>query len=212
VSLAFVFEKRIGARHQVEIALPFEFVEDPATGSRSGGVGDLALAAKSALFHDADWGSIVSLGHELRVPTGVEDRDRGAGAVVFEPFLSAGQVVAENGSIQLQVVGEIPAKTGRADPELVTRVAAGWSFELGRFGRTLTPMLELENALVFGDGEAVDEWDLIPQLQLALSKRQHVLFNLGLRVPVSQTSERDLRIAAYLLWDWYDGGLFEGWN
>jgi mono/diheme cytochrome c family protein len=193
-ALQFIFEKRVGARH------------------RGAGVGDLALAAKSALFHDAGWGTIIALGHELRVPTGDEDRDRGKGTVVFEPFLAAGQVIAENGFLQAQVVGELPAKTRRADPELLTRAALGWTFELGRFGRTLTPMLELQNALVFDGNAPLDEWDLIPQFQLALSKRQHVLFNLGLRVPISQTSERDLRVAAYLLWDWYDGGLFEGWN
>jgi mono/diheme cytochrome c family protein len=211
-ALQFIFEKRVGARHQVEIALPIEFVENADTRHRGAGVGDLALAAKSALFHDAGWGTIIALGHELRVPTGDEDRDRGKGTVVFEPFLAAGQVIAENGFLQAQVVGELPAKTRRADPELLTRAALGWTFELGRFGRTLTPMLELQNALVFDGNAPLDEWDLVPQFQLALSKRQHVLFNLGLRVPVSQTSERDLRVAAYLLWDWYDGGLFEGWN
>jgi hypothetical protein len=35
--------------------------------------------------------------------------------------------------------------------------------------------------------------------------------SLGARVPVTQTDERPVRALLYLLWDWYDGGLTEGW-
>lgn len=211
VTTELIFEKRIGARHQLEIALPIEVVEDPGNGDLGAGIGDLALAAKSAIFHDPEWGSIAALGHELLLPTGDEDAGRGSGTVVFEPFVSFGQVVAGDGSFQLQVAGEIPADGDRGDPELLTRAALGWTFTAGRFGRSVTPMLELLSTLAFDGGQPTDDWDLVPQLQIALSRRQHLLLNVGARVPVSNRDDRSVRFATYLLWDWYDGGLFEGW-
>ena len=53
--------------------------------------------------------------------------------------------------------------------------------------------------------------DLVPQCQVALNTRQHILFNVGARVPVSETSGRDTQLVMYLLWDWFDGGFFDGW-
>ncbi len=207
-----IFEKRIGARHQVEIALPFELAENAANRHRGGGIGDLALAAKSAIFHDLERGSILALGSELLLPTGDDERGRGSGTVIFEPYLSLGQLVAEDGFVQLQLAGEIPAEGDRGDPEILTRAALGWSFTAGRFGRSVTPMLEILNAQVFDRGRPDDVWDLVPQLQAALSQRQHLLLSVGVRVPVSDRDERSVRFVTYLLWDWYDGGFTEGWR
>ena len=53
--------------------------------------------------------------------------------------------------------------------------------------------------------------DLIPQLQLSLNTRQHVLANIGLLVPATHRSGRSVRLLVYLLLDWFDGGFFEGW-
>ena len=56
------------------------------------------------------------------------------------------------------------------------------------------------------------EWDILPQLQVSLSKRQHILINAGLRVPVNERDERHKTFMVYFLWDWFDGGLFSGWR
>lgn len=210
-SAELVFEKRIGARHQVEIALPIELAEKPGNGHVGTGIGDLALAAKTTVFDDLARGSIFSLGSELLLPTGDEDRGRGSGTVVFEPFACFGQIVAGDGSLQLQLAGELPADSDHGDPELLARSALGWTFAQGRFGRTFTPMLEVLGTFVFDGGDPADEWDLVPQLQVSLSRRQHVLLSAGARVPVGDGGERDVRFLAYLLWDWFDGGLLEGW-
>jgi len=58
---------------------------------------------------------------------------------------------------------------------------------------------------------SANEWDVLPQLQVSLSNRQHVLINVGVRAPVSQRRERNSTVLVYLLWDWFDGGLFSGW-
>jgi hypothetical protein len=54
-------------------------------------------------------------------------------------------------------------------------------------------------------------WDVAPQVQVTLSRRQHVMLAVGVRVPVSERAGRSPAVLSYLLWDWYDGGLFAGW-
>jgi hypothetical protein len=58
---------------------------------------------------------------------------------------------------------------------------------------------------------ATTKWDLVPQMQVTLSKRQHVMLNVGFRFPVNERSGRQGEFLMYLLWDWFDGGLLSGW-
>jgi hypothetical protein len=46
---------------------------------------------------------------------------------------------------------------------------------------------------------------------VSLSARQHVLVNIGVRLPAGARLERRASLVAYFLWDWFDGGLFSGW-
>jgi hypothetical protein len=50
----------------------------------------------------------------------------------------------------------------------------------------------------------------VPQLQVTLSTRQHIMANIGIRVPLDDP-HRPTTAAVYLLWDWFDGGFLEGW-
>ena len=52
----------------------------------------------------------------------------------------------------------------------------------------------------------------MPQVQITLSKRQHVIVNGGVRIPLNMRAERDAQVIAYFLWDWFDGGLWDGWR
>ena len=61
------------------------------------------------------------------------------------------------------------------------------------------------------DRNAAFEWDALPQMQVSLSARQHILLNAGVRVPLSQRTERRTAVLVYLLWDWFDGGFWSGW-
>jgi hypothetical protein len=54
-------------------------------------------------------------------------------------------------------------------------------------------------------------WDVIPQIQIPLSKRLHVLGNVGFRFPANHTADRPRQFLFYVLWDWFDGSLLEGW-
>ena len=49
-------------------------------------------------------------------------------------------------------------------------------------------------------------------MQVSLSIFQHVLLDVGVRVPVNERETRSKAVMAYLLWDWFDGGFFELWR
>ena len=209
-----IFEKRVGARNQVELALPMAWLET-ATANGDGSddwrsvLGDLALGYKRVLYDDLDSGAIWSFNAELILPTGDEESGFGGGTTLFEPQLLYGQILPRGFFLQAQAGLGLPLE-GDADEEAFWRAAMGGSFNEGRWGRRWTPMLEVTGVRALTDG-ADTEWDLLPQLQVTLSQRQHVRLSVGARVPVSQTDTRDTRIVVYVLWDFFDGGLLEGW-
>jgi hypothetical protein len=72
-------------------------------------------------------------------------------------------------------------------------------------------MVEVLGARELEEGKAI-AWDLVPQLQVSLSKRQHVLLAAGVQIPLNETAARKPQVLFYLLWDWFDGELFgSGW-
>ncbi|MCI0436970.1 MAG: c-type cytochrome [Gemmatimonadetes bacterium] len=206
-----LYERRFGPRTQWEIAVPFG-VRGAITpgGSSEFGLGDVEIALKHAVWHSLEAGSILSVGSEVLLPTGDDDAGFGKGAVVIEPYISFGRIVATDGFVQAQVLAEISTNEAKAEHELGWRVTAGRTFTEGRFGRTWTPMLEVLGAheLESGGGTA---WDLVPQLQVSLNTRQHVLLNVGARIPATDGAARATQLMVYVLWDWFDGGLFDGW-
>jgi len=214
ISTQLLFEKRIGARAMVEIELPViarEYDKDgrdgPTNSKWYGGVGDFAIGTKYAFFHSLDSGSIASVGAEVKFPTGNDDHGIGKGKVVFEPFLAAGQILPSNSFVQGQLLGEITTGGGS---ELYLRTALGKTFIPQLHGRTWTPMLELIGIVDFGSTTEVN-LDIVPQIQVSLNKRQHISMNVGVWIPATRNDTRATRVGAYLLWDWFDGGLFEGW-
>jgi hypothetical protein len=58
---------------------------------------------------------------------------------------------------------------------------------------------------------AETEVDVVPELQVTLSTRQHIRVLGGIDVPVTQRDTRDVAVLFYVLWDFADGGLLEGW-
>jgi mono/diheme cytochrome c family protein len=207
----FVYERRFGARNQFELVVPVPAHERDG-GGWTGGLGDIAAGMKRVLVHAPRAGSIVSVTGEVVLPTGNEDKGLGKGVAIFEPFLTFGQLLPADAFLQFQGGFEFPFDTGKAANEAFWRTAVGKSFSQGEGGRgrTWSPMLEVLAARELVSGESV-QWDLVPQVQVTLSTRQHVMLNLGVRVPVGGEGERPNQFLCYVLWDWFDGGLFEGW-
>ncbi|MFW6201823.1 MAG: c-type cytochrome [Gemmatimonadota bacterium] len=206
-----VYEKRFGARNQFELSVPFGVRErTPENGDWTGGMGDIGLGVKRAFFHSLASGTILSGTAEVILPTGDEDDTFGEGTVIVEPFLALGQILPEDAFLQLQAGVGVPLDRDRADDEAFGRAVLGRSFTEGRWGRVWSPMVELlaDRELVSG---ASTDWDLLPQLQVTLNTRQHVMANAGVRIPLTDADVRPTEILVYLLWDWFDGGLLEGW-
>jgi len=97
-----------------------------------------------------------------------------------------------------------------AEVDVFWRGAYGYTFSQGDFGRSWSPMLEVLGSLAVEDPSQV-HWDLAPQLQVSLSTRQHIALGLATRIPIEPGNDRAIGVWAYLLWEWFDGGLGEGW-
>lgn len=204
-----VYERRFGPLTQLELVVPFA-LRKCAQGSWTGGVGDLALGVKHVLLHSLGAGSILSPAGELKLPTSDADRSFGAGTPAAEVFISFGQLIPADGFVQLQAVAERPFDTGRVPNETALRVTVGRTWTQARWARAWSPMVELLGSREPVGGEAVT-WDLLPQLQVSLNTRQHVLANVGIRLPLTERTGCDESLELYLLWDWFDGGLRDGW-
>lgn len=210
ITNTLLYERRFGPRSQFEVEVPIGLTETgPGSGWRAG-FGDIALGIKHALFHSFASGSILSLGGEIKLPTGSESAGLGGGTVVLEPYISFGQILPSDAFVQLQALAEFPTETDNAASEGKWRAVVGKTWTQGSFGRTWTPMLEVMGETELENLDAV-LWDLVPQVQVTLNTRQHVMLNAGMRIPVADTTLRSSQIVVYILWDWFDGGLFDGW-
>jgi mono/diheme cytochrome c family protein len=210
VSNEFLYERRVGSRSQWEVKVPLD-ARGAGAGGWQAGLGDISLGFKRVLGHSLRRGAILSAGGEVVLPTGKEQRGLGSGTTTFEPFLVYGQILPHDAFIQAHTAVELPTDTDRASREAFWRVAAGRTFAAGGgAGRAWSPMLELLGARDLEAGAPV-RWDVVPQVQVTLSRRQHVMLNAGVQLPVSRRAGRGARFITYLLWDWWDGGFFEGW-
>ena len=207
----FVWEQRFGSRNQMELSLPITRADLGDPEGWKSGTGDIAVAVKHVLKHNLARGSILSLGGELVLPTGDEAKGFGSGTSAVESSLMYDKLLPRDAFLQVQGIAEFPNDSA-LENELVLRAAIGrtW-FADAPYGRAWTPMIEVLGARELDSG-ADPEWDLVPQLQLTLSKLQHVQAGAGVRLPVTDRSNRSAELVFYLLWDWFDGGVREGWR
>ena len=210
-----IYEQRIGARNQIEVALPFGWRQYDQKGAPQkteweSSIGDIALSGKRVLYASLDTGAIVSVGGELLLPTGNEDKGFGNGTTVFEPYVAYGQILPQDFFLQFQGGGAVSFNRDKAENDLFWKLATGRSFYQGHFGRRWTPMVELLGASELASNGNT-HWALAPQIEITLSTRQHVRLNIGARIPINDRDERDTEVGLYLLWDWFDGSFFEGW-
>ena len=117
----------------------------------------------------------------MELPTGKETLGLGKGVTVFEPFVTVGQILPENMFLHGQLGAKFPTDRDKAEAELFVRAAVGVTIEQGRFGRAWSPMVEVLQARELTAG-AQAQWDLVPQMQVTLNKRQHLMINGGVRI------------------------------
>ena len=209
VSNELLYERRFGARNMFEVNIPFD-AQQTSTGQWVRGLGDVAIAVKRAIYHDAERGTIFSLGEEVALPTGKQTEGLGTGSTIFETFAAFGQRLPRESFVQVHTGIALPTGDD-VEKEAFWRGAIGRTFVQGGFHRSWSPMLEVVAARAV-EGGARTEWDVVPQMEVSLSKRRHVLVSGGVQIPISERGDRHPRVLTYFLWDWYEGGLFDGWR
>jgi len=204
-----IHEQRFGVRNQIEVDVPVIFQDQSHTWY--GGIGDTTLGLKRTIFSRLRSGSILSLQGSVILPSGNKSRGFGTGTTTFETFAAFGQLFRTNTFVQTQFGADLPRHTQIAPQSIFFNTALGQSFAPDHgLGRLWSPMVEFLAARNLVDNAKMD-WDLLPQMQLTISRRQHIRGDLGVRVPVSNSAGRATQIEFYLLWDWQDGRLNEGW-
>jgi cytochrome c553 len=203
-----IHEQRFGKKNQVEVDVPINFQDENHTWY--GGVGDTTFGVKRVLFSNLSRGSIMALQGSVLVPSGNRARGFGSGTTTFETFAAYDQLF-HNTSIQTQFGADLPRHTAIAPQSVFFNTAIGQTIMADHgLGRAWTPMFEF-----LADRDLVDggktNWDVLPQVQVTISHRQHISADLGVRVPVSNTTGRAVQLQLYLLWDWQDGKIHEGW-
>ena len=211
VGTTFILEKRIGPAGQIEVGLPYDYTKEDPSSAWAHGFGDASIGYKHMLFHNNERGSIFSVAGEFIAPTGDSTKGTGGQTPVFETFAAFDQALPRDMFVQFRTGFELPFHTDIAPNAWYAHTAIGQSFSAGGgLGRTWTPMVEFIGDRDLESG-ARTNWDIVPQLQIPLSKRMHILGSVGVRVPINNTAGRPVQFMYYLLWDFADGSLKEGW-
>ncbi len=189
-----IHEQTFKGRNQIEVDVPVNYADQ--NHDWTSGVGDITLGLKREMFSSARTGSIFSLQGGVLLPTGDSDRGFGNGTNTFLQFQAGADLTVDS------------AKTPRS---VFWRTAAGQALAPDHgLGRLFSPMVEVVGTRNFRDGAKAD-WDVVPQMQVTISRRQHIRADVGVRQPFTDTSGRSTQVLFYVLWDWADGKFWEGW-
>ena len=193
VQLEASYERRVGRRAEVEVAVPAESV-----GWFSGpvvGIGDIALGAKYVLHADGRRPRIVTAGVEVVLPSGSQHWGFGDGTLVVEPYL-AGGVRWRALVLQGDVRGAYYAR--RQAGEFYRYVAYNGAISHDRSPAPSAWTLGVE---INGSGTAVG---VTPYLVKGLTRTGSLTAAFGVRLPVTSPFPQvydEVRWAGYLRWD-----------
>lgn len=204
-----IHEESFAGRNQIEVDVPVNYADQ--NHNWTAGLGDITLGYKREIFSSLRTGSILSLQGGILLPTGDKTRGFGAGTTQFEPFAAFDQLFKENTFLEFQLGSDLPVDTGVAPRSMFWRSLLGQALiEDHGLGRQFIPMVEVLGSRDFKQGDSND-WDLLPELYVTLSPRQHVTADVGFRQPVTNTKGRVPEVVFFVRWDWADGKLWEGW-
>lgn len=200
----------IDARTQLETDVPVNYADQNHNWTE--GLGDITLGVKREMFSSLRTGSILSLQGGFLLPTGDSKRSFGAGTAQFEPFAAFDQLFRNNTFIQTELGADLPFDTSVTPRSMFFRTAVGQAFAADHMlGRLYSPMVEFLADRSFEPGAATD-WDVLPEMQVTVSRRQHVRVGVGVREPFTDTSGRTPQVLFYVLWDHADGKIWDGWR
>ncbi len=206
-----ILEKRFGKRTQLEVDVPYGFVERPGK-SWVGGLGDASIAGKRVLYSSSGTsGAILSGLAGVVLPTADARTGFGTGTTAFEAIVLGAKLLPARSFFQVEGGVNLPTDLAAAPRSAFWSGALGTTIAFSSITRIWSPMIEVAGSRDLVSGAPVD-WSLVPQFQLSLSALQHVRAGVGVNVPLTQRKTRDSQIMAYLLWDTADGPLLHGWK
>jgi hypothetical protein len=164
------------------------------------------------MYSNLHTGSILSLQGGILPPTGDSKRGFGSGTTTFEPFAAFDQLFPTNTFVQFQMGADLPRHPNISPQSIFYRTAIGQTIAPDHMlGRMWSPMVEFLATRNLMDGAKTD-WDVLPEMQVTISRRQHVRAAVGVRTPFTDTRGRTPQLNVYVLWDWADGKLWGGWK
>ncbi len=195
------YEFRIGQRFQGVLELTHE-----AEGSQSD-FGHLEPGFKYVLVHNKAAGHILTLGGNIGVPLNHDAHWEVLPYLAFGKILNEQWTLQSSGRLKLDV-----EDSDKSSAELAGIVH--WLHT--EKPRSVFPALELVAEVPFERGSGPDrkdavQWSVLPQARIGLNKRGNIALNAGLELPLNDRERYDWRAYVYFIWDFADGGLFEGW-
>jgi hypothetical protein len=201
-------EQTFAGRNELEIDVPINYAVQ--NNSWTSGFGDITIGLKRELYSNLRAGSILSAQVGFLLPTGDSARGFGAGTTTFEPFLAYDQLLGERNFLQFQLGGDVTFDSTRSPRSLFFRAAGGRSMAPDHgLGRLFSPMVEFTGTHTYGAGT---DLNLVPQMQVTVSKRQHIRADAGISAPITNTADRKPQVLFYILWDWAEGAFWKGWR
>ncbi len=205
-----IHEQTFGGKNQLEVDVPVNYAR--LNDAWTSGVGDITVGMKRVMFSSERAGSILSLQGGVLLPTGDSNRGFGAGTTQFEPFAAYDQLVTNRTFLQFELGADLPVNTKVAPESLFFRSAVGGSVAPDHgLGRLYSPMVEFVAKRDFMTG-ATTQWDVLPEMQVTVSRRQHIRAAVGYRKPFTDVSGRAPQLEFYVLWDRAEGHFWEGWR
>ncbi len=195
------YEFRVGKRFQGTLEMTHE-----VKGSQSD-FGHFEPGFKYVLMHDKRAGYIFTLGGNVGVPMNSDAHWEVLPYLAFGKILSDEWTLQSSGRLKLDV-----ENSDNSSAELAGVVH--WVHT--EKPRSIFPALELVAEIPFERGTGPDRKDavqfsILPQARIGLNKRGNIALNTGLELPLNDTDRYDWRAYVYFIWDFADGGLFEGW-
>lgn len=187
------FEKRVGKRGQAIVELVH---------NSQGSVSELS-EAEIGYKHALSYGKrhILSGAAVLAIPVEAD------GDGELQTYLAYGAEISPSWTLQSSFRLKFPldkASNGEAElAGIVHYVHSPWP-------RRVFPALEMTATQPFRSRNGDLEWTAMPQVRIGLTRGGHVAMNLGVEIPLSDQSW-DNRVYLTLLWDFADGGFFQGW-
>jgi mono/diheme cytochrome c family protein len=228
VGNTLIYEQILDKLDQLEVAVPVNW-NHRDSGGYTGGIGDVAVGVKHVLSSHLNGGtgplfertgSILSVQAEVVLATGDQTQGLGSGQTSVGGFAAYDVLLPRQVFLEFQAGADVPLHSnhgGNAYALSSGSNAAYFRTALGKnisgdenLGRLWSPMIEFVADRNLNAG-AVTDWDAVAEFEVTLNRRQHVRAAAGYRIPINDTLGRSKQILFYFLWDWFDGGLLEGW-